>query len=111
MNNTKELNMNDLKKMETVVVPTLLKILNRDQVELSHNSSDPVWVQRQITELLNDDYMMTDFMANHFEKDGTYPEFKGLSISEILDEFLRYYLESCQMAAEEAAETLFTHGY
>jgi len=103
--------MNHTEKMETKVIPTLLKILARDQVELSHNSSDPVWVQRQITELLNDDYMMTDFMANHFEKDGTYPEFKGLSISEILDEFLRYYLESCQWAAEEAAETLFTHGY
>ena len=111
MNNTKELNMNDLKKMETVVVPTLLKILNRDQVELSHNSSDPVWTQRQITELLNNDYMMGDFMINHFEKDGTYPEFKGLSISEILDEFLRYYLEACEIEAEEAAEQLFTHGY
>ena len=55
--------------------------------------------------------MMTDFMANHFEKDGTYPEFKGLSISEILDEFLRYYLEACEIEAEEAAEQLFTHGY
>ena len=103
--------MNDLQKMETKVIPTLTTILTRDQVELSHNSSDPVWVQRQITELLNDDYMMTDFMANHFEKDGTYPEFKGLSISEILDEFLRDYLEACQMAAEEAAEQLFSHGY
>ena len=103
--------MNDLKKMETKVIPTLLKILSRDQVELSHKSSDPVWVQRQITELLNDDYMMPDFMANVFEKDGTYPEFKGLSISEILDTFMRDYLESCQMAEEEAAETLFSHGY
>ena len=55
--------------------------------------------------------MMIDFMANVFEKDGTYPEFKGLSISEILDTFMREYLEGCQMAEEEAAETLFSHGY
>ena len=103
--------MNHIEKMETKVIPTLLKILTRDQVELSHNSSDPVWVQRQITELLTDNDYMTDFMANHFEKDGTYPEFKGLSISEILDEFLRYYLEACEIEAEEAAEQLFTHGY
>ena len=103
--------MNHIEKMETKVIPTLLKILNRDQVELSHNSSDPVWVQKQITELLNHDYMMTDYMANVFEKDGTYPEFKGLSISEILDTFMSDYLEGCQMAEEDAAEMLFTHGY
>ena len=103
--------MTDVQKMKTKVIPTLLKILTRDQVELSHNSSDPVWVQRQITELLNHDYMMTDSMANVFEKDGTYPEFKGLSISEILDTFTREYLESCQMAEEDSAEQLFTHGY
>ena len=103
--------MNHIEKMETKVIPTLQKVLARDQVELSHNSSNPVWVQRQITELLNDDYMMTDFMANYFEKDGTYPEFKGQSVSEILDTFMQYYLEGCQMAEEEVADQLFTHGY
>ena len=103
--------MDNRKIMEAKVIPTLINLLVRDQVELSHNSSDPVWVQRQITELLNHNYMMTDFMANYFEKDGTYPEFKGLSISEILDEFLRYYLEACQEEEEASADQLFTHGY
>ena len=103
--------MDNLKLMQTKVIPTLLNILARDRVELSQNSSDPVWVSKHINELLNHDYMMADFMANVFEKDGTYPEFKGLSVSEILDTFMKSYLEVCQEEEEQSADQLFSHGY
>jgi len=97
--------------MEAKVIPSLLKILARDQVELSHNSSDPVWVQRHITQLIRDKSYMWDHMINTYEKDGDYPEFKGQSISEILDIFLSSYLKGCQEMEDLSADQLFTHGY
>jgi len=97
--------------MEAKVIPTLLKILARDQVELSHNSSDPVWVRNHITQLISDTSYMWDHMINTYEKDGGYPEFKGKTISEILDIFLSSYLEACQEDEDQSADQLFTHGY
>ena len=103
--------MNNIQKMETKVIPTLLKILARDQEELLETSSDPAWHRNHMNYLLNNAFAMPDFMTNVFEKDGTYPEFKGQSVSEILDTFMQHYLEGCQMAEEEVADQLFTHGY
>jgi len=105
--------MNNRKIMEAKVIPTLIKLLIRDQVELSQNSSDPVWVRNHISQLISDngESYMWDHMINTFEKDGDYPEFKGQTISEILDIFLKSYLESCQEEEEASADQLFTHGY
>lgn len=103
--------MTDVQKMETKVIPTLLKILARDREELLETSSDPVWHRKHMNYLLDNDFAMPDFMANVFEKDGTYPEFKGQSVSEILDTFLLSWFEGCFQEEEDSAEQLFTHGY
>ena len=106
---------NDVKKMELEVLPKVKAWISKQRHDLNtfHEPSaeDNKWVQNHITELLNDLYIFSDFVANTYEKHGAYPDLKGLRVSEIADLMSHDYLEQCMEEEDNAQLQYEIHGY
>ena len=106
---------NDVKKMELEVLPKVKAWIFKQRHDLNtfHEPTpeDNKWVQNHLDELLNDLYVFSDFVANTYEKHGTYPDLKGLRVSVIADLMIHDYLEQCMEEEDNAQLQYEIHGY
>lgn len=106
---------NDVLKMEKEVLPKVKALISKNRYDLNtfHEPSaeDNKWVQTQLDILLKDLYVFSDFVANTYEKHGTYPDLKGLRVSEIADLMVHDYLEQCMEEEDNAQLQYEIHGY
>ena len=102
-------------KMEHEVLPKLKAWIQKNRYDLhtffEPTSEDDKWLQKQVDILIFDTYAMSDFIGNNFEKQGTYPEFEGLHVSEIADLLIHTWVEQCFEEEDNRRIYRETHGY
>jgi len=106
---------NDVVKMEHEVLPKLKAWIQKNRYDLhaffQPTKEDEKFVQKVVDALIYDTYTMSDFIANNYEKHGSYPDLKGLRVSEIADLMIHDYLEQCMEEEDNAQLQYEIHGY